>query len=446
VNARVARSVAELLTSPRVRDARRRLGALSRRVRGGGAVVHYFHQVDDPYSQLMLQVLPRLAARYEVRLVPHLVEQPSAAAAPDRERLQAWSRRDAAVLAAACGLAFVDPGAEPEAGLVALASRAIAQVNDDGSSPESVLAAMGEIGRSLWSDDPSTLATFPLASAARTDAVIAAGTALRRKWGHYLGAMLYFEGEWYWGIDRLWHLEQRLRAAGLWRGGDAGWIVEMPQVGCRHRPGRAHAPELHFFCSLRSPYTYLAVARVLRLARHYGASLRLRFVLPMVMRGLPVPRAKRLYILRDAKREAEALGLPFGRIVDPVGAPTERGLAVLHRACEAGRGEQFLESFMRGVWAEGLDAGSDAGLQRIAMRAGLEDAFVRAALADPAWRGVAQANREEMLALGLWGVPSFRVDAGPARWGQDRLWQVERDLIVATAATPAVIAGENGRT
>jgi len=59
---------------------------------------------------------------------------------------------------------------------------------------------------------------------------------------------------------------------------------------------------------------------------------------------------------------------------------------------------------------------------------------------------VAQANREEMLGLGLWGVPSFRVDAGPARWGQDRLWQVERDLVVATGATPAVIAGENGRT
>ena len=39
-----------------------------------------------------------------------------------------------------------------------------------------------------------------------------------------------------------------------------------------------------------------------------------------------------------------------------------------------------------------------------------------------------------MLALGLWGVPSFRVDDRPARWGQDRLWAVERDLIAATKA------------
>lgn len=56
-----------------------------------------------------------------------------------------------------------------------------------------------------------------------------------------------------------------------------------------------------------------------RLARRYGADLRLRYILPMVMRGLPVPLVKRRYILLDAKREADRAGLPFGRIVDPVG-------------------------------------------------------------------------------------------------------------------------------
>ena len=437
MKARAASTVAELLTSPRVRDARRQLAALARRARGGAAVAHYFHQPDDPYSQLMLQDLPKLGDRYELLLALHLVEPPSAAAAPDRARLQAWSRRDAAELATACGLMYADPGAEPDATLVELANRAVAHALADQAPNGPALCVAEMAGRALWCGDRAALDGLPLASAAQTAAALAAGTALRRSRGHYLGAMLYFEGEWYWGIDRLWHLEQRLRGAGLWRGGDAQWIVDVPRVACSHRPGNALVPELHFFCSLRSPYTYLAVPRVLRLARHYGAQLRLRFVLPMVMRGLPVPRAKRLYILRDAKREAEALGLPFGRIVDPVGAPTERGLAVLHRACEAGRGEQFLESFMRGVWAEGVDAGSDAGLRRIAAEAGLDASFVAGALADPAWRSVAQANREEMLGLGLWGVPSFRVDAGPARWGQDRLWQVERDLIAVTAATPA---------
>jgi 2-hydroxychromene-2-carboxylate isomerase len=264
--------------------------------------------------------------------------------------------------------------------------------------------------------------------------MIQAGATRRRKLGHYLGATLYFEGEWYWGIDRLAHLEQRLRSAGLAHHVAAPLIAPAPEVECRHRPTNGHRPELHFFCSLRSPYTYLAVPRLIELARCYAARLRIRFVLPMVMRGLPVPREKRLYILRDTKREAERLGMPFGRIADPVGVPTERGLAVLHHAMAADKGPEFLWSFLRGVWAEGLDAGSDSGLRTIAVRAGLDETAVSTALRDHTWREVANRNREEMLALGLWGVPSFRVDDQPARWGQDRLWAVERDLIAATKA------------
>jgi len=192
-------------------------------------------------------------------------------------------------------------------------------------------------------------------------------------------------------------------------------------------------PTLDFFCSFRSPYTYLALPRARHLATHYGAELRLRFVLPMAMRGFTVPLAKRLYILRDAKREADSLGMPFGNVADPVGAPTERGLAVLNHAIKEGRGPELAESFLRGVFAEGIDAGSDRGLRRIAERAGLGAGSVDRALGDPSWRDVAEANRAELFSLGLWGVPSFRVNELPACWGQDRLWVIERDLRSARA-------------
>jgi 2-hydroxychromene-2-carboxylate isomerase len=296
------------------------------------------------------------------------------------------------------------------------------------------LADVLSVSRAMWRSDRATISSFPAASADAASAALQAGAARRRKLGHYLGATLYFEGEWYWGIDRLTHLERRLRSEGLAHDTAAPLFAPVPDVECRHRPTNGWRPELHFFCSLRSPYTYLAVPRIAELARRYEARLRIRFVLPMVMRGLPVPREKRLYILRDTKREAERLGMPFGRIADPVGAPTERGLAVLHHAMAADTGPEFLWSFLRGVWAEGIDAGSDSGLRAIAARAGLGETAVSAALRDPSWREVANSNREEMLALGLWGVPSFRVDDRPARWGQDRLWAVERDLIAATKA------------
>ena len=39
-------------------------------------LLHYFHQVDDPYSALAASILPRLLARYDIQLVPHLVGAP----------------------------------------------------------------------------------------------------------------------------------------------------------------------------------------------------------------------------------------------------------------------------------------------------------------------------------------------------------------------------------
>lgn len=409
-------------------------------MRGGPAVVHYFHQVDDPYSHLVLQALPAFIAGYRVRLQRHLVPPPGDSVAPDRARLEEWSRRDAGDLSRAIGLEFDDPGHPAEPSCVSLANRAVAAAFASQRPIEVTLGETLQVGRAMWREDAATLERLTAVTDSEAIAAMQAAARMRQKLGHYLGATLHFEGEWYWGVDRLGCLEQRLRAAGLAHYSREEPIVAIPEVTCRHRPTIGHRPELHFFCSLRSPYTYLAVPRVRRLAEQYGADLRLRFVLPMAMRGLPVPREKRFYILLDSKREAERLGLPFGRIVDPVGAPTERGLAALHHAVAAGRGPEFLESFMRGVWTEGLDAGSDRGLHEIAGRAGLDSAFVATALGDTSWRDVAAANREEMLALGLWGVPTCRVDAAPARWGQDRLWRVEQDLIFATKAVPT-----NGR-
>ncbi len=197
-------------------------------------------------------------------------------------------------------------------------------------------------------------------------------------------------------------------------------------------PTVGRSPDLHFFFSFRSPYTYISVPRVRSLARHYGARLHLRFILPMVMRGLPVPRIKSMYIMRDTKREADRVGMPFGTIVDPVGAATERAIAVLHHAIPLGLGEDFSDSFLRGVWSEGIDGASDAGLFKMAARAGLDEALVTAALADESWRGPAELNRQELLSMGLWGAPTLRVDDLPGHWGQDRLWAVEQDLIAAT--------------
>src|SRR5262249_13886372 len=162
----------------------------------------------------------------------------------------------------------------------------------------------------------------------------------------------------------------------------------------------------------------IAFPRVRRLARHYGAKLMLRPILPMVMRGLPVPPIKSLYIVRDTKREADRVGLPFGPISDPVGPGAERALAVMHHAMRLGCGDAFAGSGLRAAWGEGVALADDAGLQAAAGRAGLTQAQVAAALADESWREVAEASRAALFDAGLWGAPTYRVNGGPAHWGQ----------------------------
>ena len=83
---------------------------------------------------------------------------------------------------------------------------------------------------------------------------------------------------------------------------------------------------------------------------------------------------------------------------------------------------------MHGVWAQGLDAGRDDALFSIAAKAGLTRAECQNALQDPGWRVQAEAHRAEMMDLGLWGVPSFRVGTTSV-WGQDRLWAVQAAVL-----------------
>jgi 2-hydroxychromene-2-carboxylate isomerase len=438
LKAAISGAVTALITSPSLRAMRRRALGWRRRRSGGAAMLHYFHDASDPYSHLTAQLLPALARLYHVDIVPHLVGPPTMSAAPDAARLAGWSARDAALLARDRGLDMPETPQSPGAAAIALAQSVLAAMLAAGDFAEHA----GGVGSIMWRGEAHTgLAGRPAASAEATLACVHEGDALRTQLGHYLGATFYFEGEWYWGVDRMHYLEQRLLHAGLGRAPAAGTLAPVRDVLLNGSRNAARGRVLHMFLSFRSPYSYIALPRARALAAHYGAELRLRFVLPMVMRGLPVPRAKRIYITLDTKREAERLGLPFGRIVDPVGAGVERGLAVLHHAITAGRGEAFALSFLQGVFAEGIDAASDSGLRLLSQRAGLELASVTAALADSSWRDVAEANRAEMLNGGLWGVPSFRVDYGPMVWGQDRLWVVEDAL---RAPPPGALSQTSG--
>ena len=423
-------AVASHWTSEAALRKRRADAEKARRRAGAPHLVEYFHQVDDPYSHLAAQALQLIADRYAIELKPWIVGAPEDWAAPERALLLDYSRRDAARLAARADLSFVDPGMQPSDAGIAAATARLAAARD----PVAFVGTAVTVGEALWRDSeirrPEGLAAEGLDPAA----AVAAGEARRKALGHFMGAMIHYGGEWYWGVDRLHFLEERLAALGTRRVGAPHAPLFAPPVipgghAAHPRPGLV----LHYYLSFRSPYTYIAATRAQALARAYGAELKLRFVLPMVMRGLPVPPMKSRYFTLDTAREARRVGVPFGRIADPVGTPVERGYSLLPWAIGQGRGFEFCLSFMRGVWSEGIDAGSDPGLRRIVERAGLPWAEAKPLIGNDDWRAEAEANRLEMIDLGLWGVPCFRVD-DVSVWGQDRLWVIEDALIARTGS------------
>lgn len=192
---------------------------------------------------------------------------------------------------------------------------------------------------------------------------------------------------------------------------------------------------IDFFFSYRSPYSYLAAPRAFALADRFDVEIAYRGVIPMAMRGQSVPLAKRLHTLRDAKREADRLGMPFGRVHDPIGDGATRCLLVGTHADAVGRAREFVLTASRAIWAEATDVSTDAGLRAVCERAGLDWDACAAALTDPAARARVDADTDALGDLGHWGVPVLVLD-GELFWGQDRVEDVAAALEGA-ARTPA---------
>lgn len=407
--------IASVLTSEELLRVRRRARELRRKARGAPHTVSYFHDVSDPYSFLTAQVLGEFCDRYSVELRSYLISGPPDAALPDPAAHQRNALADAARLARKQGLVVPRSTPPDRAAIASAEARLAAELQ----SPDFAGIAR-KVGAVLWAGQD-----IPKGPTIDPGEFKQAGDQQLADWGHYLGGTFHYAGEWYWGIDRLHYLETRLQELGL---GERHPPIAPPSEP-RAEGAAKQGSEVEFFFSFRSPYSYLAFNRVCDLAHRHNAQLILRPVLPMLMRGLPVPPAKSSYILYDCAREARRMGIPFGRICDPLGWAVERGYALLDHAEAQGRLAEFCAAFMSGVWSQGIDAATDRGIARIVEAAGLNWDAAKPKLQANNWRKRIEANQARLQEIGLWGVPSFHV-AGQSIWGQDRLWAVDELLTV----------------
>ena len=416
------------------RPAKHAVHDVARILRGGRRRARLYYRADDPYSHLLAQVAPRLQSAYgfSIEIVP--VAQPGLSANPAPDMLRAHAIRDAAILAESYGLSFPVGATAPPDDRVRRAHAVLLEPRP----PDAQVSLAIELGEAIWQDDGQALGALVarhggVSGESLSPALEANYVALERA-GHYQPGMLQYGGDWYWGVDRLCHLESRLGREGL--DGSLGLTAgSSPHLTRLVHDAGQDPPRIDVFVSFRSPYSYLASALLLDLRDRLGVEIKVRPVLPMVMRGLQVPKAKRLYIAHDTKREADRLGIPFGHVCDPLGKGIGYCMAVFFRLVEGtGPAElDFFHSIGKGAWSEARDLAHVPDLLALTERVGLAEADVREAIEDRSWKEPAKANRDALTAMGLWGVPSLRV-GGYTTWGQDRIPLLERAIVTRSAA------------
>jgi 2-hydroxychromene-2-carboxylate isomerase len=202
------------------------------------------------------------------------------------------------------------------------------------------------------------------------------------------------------------------------------------------------------FFSFRSPYSYLALPKTLKMVADYDLAVNLRPVYPLAVRvpgffKRTNPQFAR-YVVLDSSRVAKHENIPF-RFPRPdpiVQDMTTLDVAVdqphIHRLTRLGAAAQlqgrslvFVDAVSRVLW-DGTVKGWNEGdhLARAAMTAGFDLAAMDAAVAaDPdRYEAVIADNEKAHAASGHWGVPTFVFENEPF-FGQDRIdlliWRME---------------------
>ncbi|KPP93759.1 MAG: 2-hydroxychromene-2-carboxylate isomerase [Rhodobacteraceae bacterium HLUCCA08] len=194
-------------------------------------------------------------------------------------------------------------------------------------------------------------------------------------------------------------------------------------------------PQIDYFFSLLSPYTYLAGTRPEAVAARHGATLVYKpvdiFAVFARTGGLPVrdrAPARQEMRLQELRRQAKKAGLPIN-LAPPYpaanAAPASYGFIA---AQSAGGGDlgALVHALTRAVWAEDRDIAEEA-----VIKAALDEAGFDPGLADWAMVQGAEtyaANTEEAVNRGVFGVPFWITETDERFWGQDRIDDLDAHL------------------
>ena len=385
-----------------------------------GHEVYYFHQLKDPYSYLACQTLSELLDIYNINLKILVVGEPNIIHEPDM--FYEYCFDDASSIASNYGLNAL-PSKPPSSSAIKLGERIL--LNEENLGHDLLI----RITEKVWSNEIKELEELSKHTQ-EVESHLEENNLKRKTLGHYQGGVFHYEGENYWGVDRLSYLEDRLEALGLKKNDNT--INKGPKMIKRPSPFE-HEEELilEFFPSLNSPYTYISFERVKQIESDYPVRVITKPVLPMLMRNMEIPSYKGKYILTDTAREARRLGIKIGPILSPLGKPAERAYSLFPWVNSHGKGLDYMYELMKSSFADGVDIGEKKYLKNLIKSLDLNWKEASKELDSNNWKQILEQNRLDMYEGNSWGVPSFKLmDEQKSEvqtiWGQDRIWQIEK--------------------
>ena len=390
--------------------------------------VFYFHELLDPYSHITAQLINKFKEEYSVEFVPLVVNEPPSKTVHEPSMYRKYCLTDAIRIAPFYGVEFPSDKL-PNAQVVSLAQRILCGLERD-----EFVSRIAEISTLVWSGNEVALKASineDTLSEEVTLSTISNNELKRDKVEAYMGSTFSYEGELYWGVDRLDHLEHRLKDLGLKRNVDTNYVSERKKTNTSDIPNHSNI-ELEFYPSLNSPYTSISLERIKLLQSNYPIKIITKPVLPMLMRNMTIPTYKARYIFRDTAREAKKHGVPFGKVISPLGKPAERAYSLFPWINQQGKGFEYICRLMISSFRKAEDIGINSYLKVLIEDLELDWTEAQKYLDTDDWKDELEKNRLIMYEGDSWGVPSFRLVDGDktfTTWGQDRIWLIEEEII-----------------
>jgi len=190
--------------------------------------------------------------------------------------------------------------------------------------------------------------------------------------------------------------------------------------------------EVDFYFDFISPYTYFAVTQMDKLEADDVHINWIAVNLPKLIKisgnvGPATIKNKALYSLRDLKRWAAYLDVPF-KMIRP-GTFDSRPAMYIAMGLEGEDRVRFCKAVFKAIWSGSVDVKQDDWLAQVFKQAQLPQAWL--GLAHEQSKAMLETNTQQALQAGLFGVPTFILHDTPRPqmfFGVDRMDFLARAL------------------